>query len=73
MSRRRYYDKWIKAGGTRDISRLLARGMAILASVLCICGTSSAADVFDRGNLLAFNIIPFDTAHRTPIERRLWR
>jgi sugar phosphate isomerase/epimerase len=28
-----------------------------------------AADVFERGNLLAFNIIPFDSAHRTPIER----
>jgi hypothetical protein len=54
VSRRQYYDKWLKALDTRNISRLLVRGKAILAGALCICGTSLAADVFERGNLLAF-------------------
>lgn len=42
----------------------------ILATApFAMCEASKPGDIFARGNLVAWNIIPFDTVRRTPLER----
>ena len=50
--------------------RIIAVAVFIVLATFSPMGImGSRGDVFDRSNLVAWNIIPYDSMHRTPIER----
>jgi hypothetical protein len=60
-----------RSSNTRDSGRLwLVLLLLVLGTIpVALCQAIQTKDVFAKGNLLAWNFIAFDSAHRTPLEQ----